>query len=73
MTLLMIRSRSENSASAAELRATTTISEQRAASANSFLKISRRRRLILFLVTAFPTFLLTTKPSLLCSRPLGCT
>jgi hypothetical protein len=40
-------------------------------SANRFLTDSRRRRLILFLITALPVFLLTESPSLLKSSPLG--
>ena len=62
--LIMLICKSENSASAEALLATTTMSYRKCLSVSCFLNISRRRRLILFLTTAFPTFLLTARPSL---------
>ncbi len=60
----------ENSASAEAFLATMIKSYRRGFSFSSILIASRRRRLILFLTTALPIFLLTASPSLLKVSPL---
>ncbi len=63
--------KSENSASAEAFLATMTKSYRRGCSFNSIFIASRKRRLILFLTTALPIFLLTASPSLLKASPLA--
>ena len=69
--LSMLVCKSENATSAEALLATTTKSYRKVLSASWFLNISRSRRFILFRTTAFPIFLLTERPSLQKSNPLG--
>lgn len=68
--LIILFSKSEKSAPAESFLATITKSYRKGLSFRCLRINSRKRRFILFLITAFPIFLLTERPSLLRFNPL---